>query len=69
MRTAKELVATAQGTARKLGARAVERVVGDEPPAVSAPPPASEPESEGESLRAADRARLNRLVEEKSRER
>jgi len=67
VRTAKVLVATAQGTARKLGARAVEGVVGNEPPAVSAPPPARE--SESESLRAADRARLNRLVEEKSRER
>jgi hypothetical protein len=69
VRTAKELVATAQGTARQLGARAMERVVGGETPAVSAPPPGQPPESDTESLREADRARLNHLVEEKSRER
>jgi hypothetical protein len=69
VRTAKELVARAQGTARQLGARAMERVVGDETPAVSAPPPAQPPASDSESLREGDRARLNRLVEEKSRER
>jgi len=68
VRTAKELVATAQGTARQLGARAMERVVGDKTPAVSAPPPAAA-EPDTESLREADRVRLNRLVEEKSRER
>jgi hypothetical protein len=68
VRTAKELVATAQGTARQLGARAMERVVGDATPAVSAGPPAA-PAADAESLREADRARLNHLVEEKSRER
>ena len=68
VRTAKELVATAQGTARQLGARAMERVVGDQNPAVSAPPPAAA-EPDRESLREADRVRLNRLVEEKGRER
>ena len=69
VRTAKELVAATQGTARQLGARAIERVVGGETPAVSAPPPSAPPAADAESLREADRARLNRLVEEKSRER
>ena len=68
VRTAKELVTATQGTARKLGARAVDRMVGESTPAVSAPPP-PEPEArpDAESLRDYDRARLNRLVEEKSR--
>ena len=65
VRTAKELVAATQGTARELGAKAVERVVGEDTPQVAAPPPGAEPEN----LRDSDRARLNRLVEEKSRER
>lgn len=70
VRTAKELVAATQGTARELGAKAVERVVGGDTPAVSAPPPAAKPSgAEAESLRDSDRARLNRLVEEKSQER
>ncbi len=69
VRTAKELVAATQGTARQLGARAVERVVGEDTPQVAAPPPAKPSGSEAESLRDSDRARLNRLVEEKSQER
>ena len=41
VRTAKELMGVAQGTARELGDRAMRKVVGDEPtPSVSAPPPA-----------------------------
>jgi len=67
VRSGKELVAATQGTARQLGERAMERVVSDESqtPAVAAPPPERAPES----LRESDRERLNRLVEEKSRER
>ena len=68
VRTAKELVAATQGTARQLGARAMERVV-RETPAVSAPPPGRPEESDAETLRESDRARLNRLVGEKSQER
>jgi hypothetical protein len=62
VRTAKELVASAQGTARQLGERAVDRVIAATPAVGAAP--AGEPEKLGE----ADRARLNKLVEEKSRE-
>jgi hypothetical protein len=62
VRTAKELVAATQGKARQLGERAVERVMA-ETPAVGAAP-AGEPEKLGD----ADRARLNKLVEEQSRE-
>jgi len=69
VRTAKELVAATQGSARQLGERAMRRVVGDETPPVAAAPPARPPEPAAESLRESDRARLNRLVEEKSRER
>jgi hypothetical protein len=68
VRTAKELVAATQGRARQLGERAMERVVGQETPPVAAAPPARPPEAAAESLRESDRARLNRLVEEKSRE-
>jgi hypothetical protein len=70
VRTAKELVAATQGTARQLGERAMRRVVGEETPPVASAPPARPPEpAAAESLRESDRARLNRLVEEKSRER
>lgn len=65
VRTAKELLTTAQGTARQLGERAMERAVaGSETPPVAAAPPA---EPAPETLRDSDRARLNKLVEEKSR--
>lgn len=69
VRTAKELVAATQGTARQLGERAMERVVGKGNPDVAAPPPSRPDAPDSESLRESDRARLNRLVEEKSRER
>jgi hypothetical protein len=69
VRTGKELIAATQGRARQLGERAMERVVRDETPAVAAPPPERAAPSDTESLRESDRARLNRLVEEKSRER
>lgn len=69
VRTARELVAATQGTARQLGERAMERVVGKGTPDVAAPPPTRADTPDPESLREADRARLNRLVEEKSRER
>ena len=69
VRSAKELVASTQGTARELGERAMRRVVDGEPtPEVAAPPPEKAPERDSESLRDSDRARLNRLVEEKGRE-
>jgi hypothetical protein len=60
VRTAKELLGVAQGTARELGDRAMQKVVEDATPAVGAPPP--------ESLPASDRQRLDRLVQEKTRE-
>lgn len=70
VRTARELLATAQGTARSLGERAVERAVSaTETPAVASPPPGRPSEPSAETLRDSDRARLNKLVEEKSRER
>ena len=70
VRTAKELIATAQGTARHLGERAMERAVSSpETPPVAAAPPGRPAEPSPETLRDSDRARLNRLVEEKSRER
>jgi hypothetical protein len=69
VRSAHELMATAQGTARELGERAVERAVESETPAVAAPPPGRPGEASPETLHDSDRARLNRLVEEKSRER
>ena len=66
VRTAKELMGVAQGTARELGDRAMQRVVEDGTPAVgSAPPRREEP---AESLPASDRQRLDRLVQEKTRE-
>ena len=68
VRTTKELLAVAQGKARELGERAVDRAMGNgETPSVAAPPP--ERESTPESLRETDRERLHKLVEEKSRER
>jgi hypothetical protein len=68
VRTGKELLAVAQGKARELGERAVDRAIGNgETPPVAAPPPAREPTPE--SLRESDRERLHKLVEEKSRER
>ena len=67
VRTAKELMGVAQGTARELGDRAMQRVVEDTP-AVGSPPPRRE-EPAAESLPASDRQRLDRLVQEKTRER
>ena len=71
VRTAKELMGVAQGTARELGDRAMRKVVGDEPtPSVGAAPPSRrEAESAAETLPASDRERLDRLVQEKTRER
>jgi hypothetical protein len=72
VRTAKELMGVAQGTARQLGDRAMQKVVGDEktPSVAAAPPPARrEEESDAETLPASDRERLDRLVQEKTRER
>jgi len=67
VRSARELVATAQGTARHLGERAMERAVNaTETPPVAAPPPGPA-EPAAETLHDSDRARLNKLVEEKSR--
>ena len=68
VRTAKELLGVAQGTARELGDRAMQRVVEDGTPAVASPPPRRE-EPAAESLPASDRQRLDRLVQEKTRER
>ena len=69
VRSARELIATAQGTARQLGERAVERAVNatETPPVASAPPAARPGEPAPEVLGDSDRARLNKLVEEKSR--
>ena len=68
VRTGKELLAATQGRARELGERAMQRLEPkDTPPVAAGPPPRPDPEPE--SLRDSDRARLNHLVEEKSRER
>lgn len=69
VRTAKELVGVAQGTARELGDRAMRKVVEDGPAAVSAPGPGRREEPPAESLPASDRQRLDRLVQEKTQER
>jgi len=69
VRTAKELVAATQGRARELGERAVQRLAHQDTPPVASAPPERQREPEPESLRDSDRARLNRLVEEKSQER
>ncbi|MBM4334762.1 MAG: hypothetical protein FJ108_02455 [Deltaproteobacteria bacterium] len=65
VRTAAELVKGVQATARTLGGKAAERVagVGSEPPPVSTAPP----ERAAEQFSAAERAKLDRLVEEKTR--
>lgn len=65
VRTAAELVKSVQATARTLGGKAAERVagVGSEPPPVSTAPP----ERAAEQFSAAERAKLDRLVEEKTR--
>jgi len=70
VRTARELMGVAQGTARELGDRAVERIVRENTPAVAAPPPvrSDQPESAPERLAPSDRERLDRLVQEKTRE-
>lgn len=70
VRTAKELLGVAQGTARELGDRAVETMVEDVTPSVAAPPPApaDEPALAPENLKSSDRERLDRLVQEKTRE-
>jgi len=68
VRDASELFGVVQSTARSLGDKAAERVVGgitQPPPVASAPP---ESAATGESHSDADRARLDRLLEEKTRE-
>jgi hypothetical protein len=67
VRTARELVAATQGRARELGERAMQRLEHSETPPVASGPPPRQSEQEPESLRDSDRARLNRLVEEKNR--
>jgi len=59
VRTARELVAATQ--------RAMQRLEHSETPPVASGPPPRQSEQEPESLRDSDRARLNRLVEEKNR--
>ena len=69
VRTSAELVKGVQGAARTLGDKAAERVAGAvaEPPAVSAAPPERAAESVSEQHSDDERARLDRLVEEKTR--
>ena len=69
VRTPAELVRSAQGAARALGDKAAERVAGAiaEPPAVSAAPPERSAEQTLERHSDEERARLDRLVEEKTR--
>ena len=69
VRSAAELAAVVQSTARSLGDKAAERVVSgaSSPPPVASAPPESAAHV-GESHSDAERARLDRLVEEKTRE-
>jgi len=69
VRTAKELMGVAQGTARELGDRAMQKVVEGDTPAVASAPPSRREVPASESLPASDRQRLDRLVQEKTRER
>ncbi len=66
VRTPVELVKSVQATARAMGDKAAERVAGvaSDPPPVSTAPP----ERAVEQFSADERARLDRLVEEKTRE-
>jgi predicted component of type VI protein secretion system len=67
VRSAAELVKNVQGAARALGDKAAERVAGaasETPPVASAPP---EKAAESERHSDEERARLDRLVEEKTR--
>ena len=68
VRSAAELVKGVQGAARSLGDKAAERVAGavSETPPVAAAPPEKAAETEQHSEE--ERARLDRLVEEKTRE-
>ncbi len=69
VRTPAELVRGAESAARTLGDKAAERVAGavaDSPP-VSAPPPERSAEQASERHSDEERARLDRLVEEKTR--
>jgi hypothetical protein len=70
VRTSEDLFGVVQSTARSLGDKAVERVVGavNAPPPVASAPPESAVTHTGESHSDADRARLERLVQEKTRE-
>jgi hypothetical protein len=70
VRTPAELVRDVQRAARSLGDKAAERVAGaiTEPPPVSAAPPERAAEQISEKHTAEERARLDRLVEEKTRE-
>jgi hypothetical protein len=69
VRTQEELVRGAEGAARALGDKAAERVAGaiENPPPVSAPPPERSAEQASERHSEEERARLDRLVEEKTR--
>jgi hypothetical protein len=70
VRSSEDLLGVVQSTARSLGDKAVERVVEsvNSPPPVASAPPESAAAHTGESHSDADRARLDRLVEEKTRE-
>jgi len=69
VRNAAELARSVQGAARALGDRAAERVAGaiSDPPPVSAAPPERSAEQTAEQHSDEERARLDRLVEEKTR--
>lgn len=70
VRSAAELVGVVQHAARDLGDKAAERVVNgaSSPPPVASAPPESAATRTAESHSDAERARLDRLVEEKTRE-
>ena len=69
VRTPGEFTAAIQRAARALGDKAAERVAGAiaDPPPVSAAAPERSPEQGTERHSAEERARLDRLVEEKTR--
>lgn len=70
VRNAAELAGVLQSAARSLGDKAVERVVGEakSPPPVASAPPESAATHTGENHSDEERARLDRLVQEKTRE-
>jgi hypothetical protein len=69
VRTPAELARSVQEAARALGDRAAERVASaiSDPPPVSAAPPERSAEHVSEQHSDSERARLDRLVEEKTR--